>query len=88
MPTRKILCLGECLVDVLPAGMEMPGGAPANVAFHVASTGTAEAAVVSRIGDDARGRFLRAGLSGVGIVDQWLQVDPLHPTGRDRKSVV
>jgi len=83
----KILCLGECLVDVLPAGVEMPGGAPANVAFHVASSGVSEAAVVSRVGEDARGRFLRASLSGVGLVDQLLQVDPLHPTGSAEVSL-
>lgn len=87
MPTGKILCLGECLVDVLPVGAEMPGGAPANLAFHAASSEVSEAAVVSRIGDDARGRFLRASLSGVGLVDQWLQVDPLHPTGSAEVSL-
>lgn len=87
MPTRKILCLGECLVDVLPAGVETPGGAPANVAFHVASSGASEAAVVSRVGEDARGRFLRASLSGVGLVDQLLQVDHLHPTGSAEVSL-
>lgn len=77
----KILCVGEYLADVLPSGLELPGGAPANVAFHAAASTAVEAEVVSRIGDDARGRELRARLRGAGIKDGLVQVDGARPTG-------
>lgn len=79
--TPKILCLGECLVDVLPDGAERPGGAPANVAFHAASSSVADAVLFSRLGDDARGSGLRAQLNRAGVVDDLLQSDGAHPTG-------
>jgi fructokinase len=77
----KILCVGEYLADVLPSGLELPGGAPANVAFHAGASTAVEAEVVSRIGDDARGRELRARLRGAGIKDGLVQVDGARPTG-------
>jgi fructokinase len=83
VPVRPtILCLGEYLADVLPSGWELPGGAPANVAFHAAASMAVEAELVSRIGDDARGGELRARLRGAGIKDGLVQVDGARPTGK------
>ncbi|MEX1010374.1 MAG: PfkB family carbohydrate kinase [Chthoniobacterales bacterium] len=78
-----ILCVGECLVDVMPSGIEQPGGAPANVAYHAAAVGSA-VGLVSRIGDDERGRGLRARLMRTGLTEELLQIDELHPTGTVR----
>jgi len=76
----KILCVGECLVDVMPAGLEQSGGAPANVAFHASAAGST-AMLVSRVGADARGRELRARLTAAGLTEDLLQVDEFHSTG-------
>ena len=54
MTPPSILCAGETLWDVLPAG-EFIGGAPFNVAAHCARLG-ARALLVSRLGKDERGR--------------------------------
>ena len=48
-----ILCYGEILWDFLPDGL-FPGGAPANVAYHLARHGLA-ARLVSAVGHDALG---------------------------------
>jgi len=54
MNRPKILCAGETLWDVLPAG-EFLGGAPFNVAGHAARIG-AHALLATRLGKDSRGR--------------------------------
>lgn len=68
----KVLCLGEVLIDMLSQGVadtngELPimkpfqpyaGGAPANVAVAVAKLG-GESAMVSKVGNDTFGEFLR-----------------------------
>jgi fructokinase len=74
-----VIGLGELLWDDLPTGRRM-GGAPANFAFHCRQLGLS-AAVLSRVGDDPDGVELRAALRDLGLPDQWVQVDPAHPTG-------
>ena len=75
---------GEILWDLFPGpdGGLMPllGGAPANVAYHLAVLG-AEVALVSRVGADERGREAidRLGAAGVDVVG--VQVDLARPTG-------
>lgn len=54
----RIVGLGEVLWDVFPDA-EAFGGAPANFACHCRSLG-ADAAIVSAVGDDERGRQARA----------------------------
>ena len=68
----KILCLGEVLIDMLSQGaapkdgnipamkpfQPYAGGAPANVAVAVAQLG-GESAMVSKVGDDTFGAFLK-----------------------------
>ena len=68
----KILCLGEVLIDILKQGaapkdgnipamkpfQPYAGGAPANVAVAVAQLG-GESAMVSKVGDDTFGAFLK-----------------------------
>jgi fructokinase len=74
-----VIGLGELLWDDLPTGRRM-GGAPANFAFHCRQLGLS-AAVLSRVGADRDGVDLRAALRDLGLPYQWVQVDPVHPTG-------
>jgi len=85
--SRNILCLGESLVDVLPSGEERCGGAPANSAFHAAILETGSVALLSRVGDDARGNKLRGQLRAAGLDSEWLQIDASRPTGMVRVSL-
>lgn len=78
--SERIVCLGECLVDILPSGSPQPGGAPANVAFHAVAAGVSSG-LVSRVGADARGRDLCGRLAEGGLAGDLLQVDALHATG-------
>jgi len=74
--------MGETLWDVLPNG-EFLGGAPLNVAGHMARLGT-PVALLSRVGTDARGRRALQQLNELGIDLTLMQVDPELPTGEAR----
>ncbi len=72
--------IGELLWDCFPA-RELPGGAPANVAFHAGQLGL-RGVICSRVGgDDAGGKLLEE-LRRRGLSTQWVQVDEQLPTGR------
>jgi fructokinase len=76
-----VLLLGEALVDEF-ADQHVAGGAPFNVARHLAAIGV-PALLASRIGlDDAGGQLVRACMKRFGLSEQGLQLDPQHPTGR------
>ena len=85
MSSSEILCVGEVLWDALPEGLFL-GGAPFNVACHLAAAGV-PAAMVSRVGDDRLGEEVlrRAARYGVGV--DLIQVDPALPTGFVRVAV-
>lgn len=70
---------GEILWDLLPSGKQL-GGAPANFAYHCSTLG-AEAYPVSCTGNDEPGAEIRKLLLHNGISDDYLAVDPHHPTG-------
>jgi len=80
-----IVGAGEVLWDVFPDG-EHFGGAPANVAVHAAALG-ADAAMVSAVGQDARGDAALKQLRAVGVVCSAVARLPDHPTGVVRVSV-
>jgi fructokinase len=65
-----VLVVGEALVDIVEqAGRppaEHPGGSPANVALALARLGR-RASLLTRIGNDARGRAIRDHLEGAGV---------------------
>lgn len=79
----KVLCLGEVLIDMLSQGAatqhdDMPamkpfqpyaGGAPANVAVAVAKLG-GQSAMVSKVGNDTFGEFLRSMLEHYNVNTQ------------------
>jgi fructokinase len=75
----KIIGIGEVLWDLLPSGPQL-GGAPANFACHAHALG-AQAAVVTRVGNDSFGRTIQQRFKRLGIADGTMQVDDEAPTG-------
>jgi fructokinase len=75
-----ILGIGELLWDLLPEGPRL-GGAPANFSVMAARLGN-HAAVLSRVGRDALGRQAMDALDPLPVDAGFVQVDPLHETGR------
>ncbi|HWM86499.1 MAG TPA: PfkB family carbohydrate kinase [Kofleriaceae bacterium] len=75
----RFTCWGEVLWDHFPDGRRL-GGAPANVAYHLAVLG-AKVALISRVGDDEAGRAALAQLGAAGVDVAAVQVDPARPTG-------
>jgi len=76
---ETIACVGELLWDVLPDGRTL-GGAPANVAYHLARLGYS-ATLVTRVGRDELGDAARADLAAHGLRVAEVQVDDALPTG-------
>jgi len=76
---ETIACVGELLWDVQPDARTL-GGAPANVAYHLARLGHA-ATLVTRVGRDESGDAARAELAARGLDVASVQVDAELPTG-------
>jgi fructokinase len=77
---NPIVGIGEVLWDVYPDGRKVAGGAPFNFAFHCHQLGHS-AVIVSRVGADDLGRELRERVRELGLSDEYIQTDPVHPTG-------
>src|SRR2546423_5163342 len=77
MPT--ILCFGEILWDCLPQGQFL-GGAPFNVAYHLAKLGC-NPIVVTAVGRDALGKKTIGLIRSRGIGTKFVKCDPSWPTG-------
>lgn len=73
-----IVCFGEILWDVLP-DRELPGGAPMNVAYHLSKHGH-RTSLISRLGNDERGRALRSLLENKQIDTSFVQADEHYKT--------
>jgi fructokinase len=74
---------GEALFDEFDDGTEVLGGAPLNVAWHLAAFGL-DPLFVSAVGDDARGRAIRERMTAWGMDTAGVQIDSAHPTGEVR----
>jgi fructokinase len=74
-----ILVWGELLWDLFPDGAQL-GGAPANVAWHLGLLGAAPR-LVTRVGDDERGREATARMTSAGVDVSLVQVDGERATG-------
>lgn len=88
MSTDAVAIWGELLWDRFPVdrGGDQLGGAPSNVAWHLAQAG-GWAQLISRVGDDEAGRRALARLDG--LVDTSLvQIDPERATGEVTVEVV
>jgi len=82
MPQRHTapILFGEVLFDQFEDGSSVLGGAPFNVAWHLAGFG-ADPLLISRVGEDAAAQQLRQQMARWGLSAAALQSDPHHPTG-------
>ena len=76
----SIAVFGEALVDEFADG-PVVGGAPFNVARHLAAFGAAPQ-LFTRIGVDANGELVRTQFKRFGLREDGLQIDALRSTGR------
>lgn len=83
--TIRVLAAGEVLWDLI-LGREHIGGAPFNVAAHLAKLGCASS-ILTRVGADARGEASRREMRRLGVDDAHVQTDPVHPTGWARVNL-
>jgi fructokinase len=75
----RILAIGEVLWDLLPSG-PLLGGAPANFVLHAHALG-GDAALVSRVGRDARGREILERFAAIGLPTDFIATDTDKATG-------
>jgi len=80
------LVFGEALFDCFPDGTEVLGGAPFNVAWHLAAFGLSPV-FLSRVGDDVLGERINAAMREQGMTTLGVQHDPVHPTGSVQVSL-
>lgn len=78
--TIRPLIFGEVLFDQFPDGTSVLGGAPFNVAWHLHAFGL-KPLMISRVGDDERGRLVKAAMQNWGMDLRGVQTDTDHPTG-------
>jgi fructokinase len=86
-PHRVPIVFGEVLFDRFPDGVEVIGGAPFNVAWHLHGLGE-RPVMVSRLGRDRRGEAIRRAMAHWGMSPLGVSEDPAAPTGLVRASVV
>ena len=85
-PRSRPVVFGEVLFDGFPDGSKVLGGAPFNLAWHLQAFGLAPL-FVSRVGNDADGRAIRAAMEDWGLDPSGLQTDRAHPSGAVRVSL-
>jgi 5-dehydro-2-deoxygluconokinase len=84
--TFDVITIGRVSVDLYPQQVGVPlsevqtfakslGGSPTNVAVAAARLG-ARAAVVTKVGDDPFGEYVRRALAGFGVDPRWVSTDP------------
>lgn len=78
-PKFHVLGIGEVLWDLLPTGAQL-GGAPANFVLHAHALGAA-AQLVSRVGEDERGREILRRFAERGVSTALIVRDHARPTG-------
>jgi len=87
MTHPSVQIFGEVLFDHFPDGRRVLGGAPFNVAWHLAGFGVAPR-FISAVGADAEGEWIRASMEDWGLNTSCLQTDPAHPTGAVTVSLI
>lgn len=85
-PSYDIVALGECLVDLVCTEKDgkifmegNPGGAPANVLAMAQKLGQ-KTALISKVGQDSFGAFLRTHMAEAGMDARYILEDAQHPT--------
>ena len=76
---QTVVCFGEVLWDCLPKGLFL-GGAPINVAYHLAKQGF-DVLPLTAVGRDFLGDEARRRIEGWGLNVASMAIDALHPTG-------
>lgn len=77
---HPVVCFGEVLWDILPSGA-VPGGAPMNVTYHLHKLNK-NPALITRFGNDEKGKELIKIFSGFGVCQDFFQLDDQHETGK------
>lgn len=80
MEKKKLYCFGEMLWDIV-SNNRYPGGAPLNVAYHLAKL-QSEVSLISSIGKDADGLELQGLVNSWGIKTDLIQLNSRHETGK------
>ncbi len=80
MNHKQIAIFGEALFDYFPNGLQVLGGAPFNVAWHLQAFAQ-RTCFISRIGSDTKGDEIRQAMLSWGMAVDQLQVDRVYPTG-------
>jgi len=75
----KALSFGEVVWDVFDDAEHL-GGAPFNLAAHLAQLGC-ESSIITSVGDDERGRKILDEIRRLGVDESFVSIDPAHPTG-------
>lgn len=75
----KILTFGEALFDIIKGSAHL-GGAPLNLAAHLAKLG-AKPAVITAVGRDKLGEILLARAEEMGVDTSYIVIDEHRPTG-------
>lgn len=75
----SVFCMGEVLWDCMPQGLFL-GGAPFNVASHLARLGI-NAGMISAVGDDVLGTEVMARMASMGVDNRYVSVVEGKPTG-------
>ena len=74
------IIFGEVLFDCFEDGKRVLGGAPLNVAWHLAGLGL-DPLLISAVGDDGDGAAVLEAMRSWGLDTRGVAVDPQHPTG-------
>ncbi|QBQ53802.1 carbohydrate kinase family protein [Nitrosococcus wardiae] len=80
-PLPRPFVFGEVLFDCFPDGVQVLGGAPFNVAWHLQGLGLAPL-LISRVGTDEHGQRVLAAMGTWDMDCGAVQQDPIHPTGK------
>jgi fructokinase len=87
---KKILCIGEALIDMICTDkgkplsegenfLKKPGGAPTNVAAAIAALG-GQVELAAKVGKDPFGKHLIDVMDSFGVSTQWMLQDETHFT--------
>ena len=85
-PSQPPVVFGEALFDCFPDQTRVLGGAPFNVAWHLAAFGAAPV-FVSRVGNDPLGDQIERAMTRHGMGTAGLQRDSEHGTGTVQVSL-
>ncbi|MFC1561517.1 carbohydrate kinase [candidate division KSB1 bacterium] len=84
---QRPIIFGEVLFDILPDGTSVLGGAPFNVAWHLAGFGFSPL-MISRVGNDRNGDTILSAMKEWEMDTSGIQRDEVKPSGQVTVSFV